>query len=247
MSFRHIVLATAMVLATASLVSADTKIVQDVHQDALTVMGQSQPAVDNQRIIWLGDNRLRVDEGDSTFIVRADSGVLYMVNHAEKTFSTVEVPVDAEALLPPGVAEQMRSMMQLQVEITPTDETKKVGDWTARRWNMSMKTPMVSVESTLWATQDLDVDRAAYDRLFHQIVSLQPGTEGLIEKLRAIEGFVVEQESVTKMQGAGDASMTRTEKTVSAESLEPPDGTYEPPADYSKRDFDLMSAMRGGQ
>jgi hypothetical protein len=245
MNHRRIVLAAALILSVAGIASADTKIIQNVHQDEFTMMGQSQPATDGERVIWLGADRLRVDEGNSTFIVRVDSGVMYLIDHAQKTVSSVDIPVDVAALLPPGVAEQMRSMMQLEVEVSPTDETKKVGEWTARRWNLTMSTPMVAVDSTLWATKELDIDRAAYDRLFHQIVALQPGTEGLIERLRAVEGFVVEQRSVTTMKGAGDASMTRTEHTVSVEILDAPDGTYQPPADYSTREFDLMAALQG--
>lgn len=246
MKQRRIVLAAALILSLVGAASADTKIVQNVHQDEFTMMGQSQPATDTERVIWLGDDRLRVDEGNSTFIVRVDAGVMYMIDHAQKTVSSVAIPVDVAALLPPGVAEQMRAMMQLDVKVSPTDETKKVGAWSARLWNLTMSTPMVAVESTLWATKDLDIDRAAYDRLFHQIVALQPGTEGLIEKLRAVEGFVVEQQSVTTMKGAGDASMTRTEHTVSVETLDAPDGTYEPPAGYTPQDFNLMAALQGG-
>lgn len=238
-------LAMALVLSMTGTVAADTKIVQTVHQDAFTVMGQSQPATDTERVIWLGDGRLRVDEDGSTIIVRLDSNAMYMIDHSGKSVSTIDLPVDLSTLLPPGVADQMRAMMQLEITVAPTDETKKVGQWTARRWNLSMTTPMVTIESTLWATEDLDIDRASYDRLFHQIVSLQPGTEGLIEKLQAVDGFVVEQQSVTTMTGASDTSMTRSERTVTVESADPPADTYDPPADYTPRELDLMKIMGG--
>jgi len=232
----HVLLVVAIALLAAGAAAADTKIVQAVHQDAFTVMGQSQPAADSERVIWLGGNRLRVDEDDSTMIVRLDTATMYMIDHAGRTVSAISLPVDPDTLLPPGVADQMRAMMQLSIAVSPTEETKKVGGWTARRWNVTMTTPMVTIERTLWATKDVDVDRAAYDRLFHQIASLQPGAEKLVE-----------EQSVTRMPGSDDVTMTRTEKTMSVETLDPPVGAYEPPSDYSERDFDLMSAMSGGR
>jgi hypothetical protein len=209
-------------------------------------MGQSQPASDTERIIWLAGDRLRVDDTDVTFIVRSDAGVMYLIDHRDKSVSTVALPVDVSSLLPPGIADQMQAMMKLEVTVAPTDDTKQVGSWTARRWNLTMATPMVKVESALWATSDLDLDRTAYDRLFNQIVSLQPGAEGLVEKLKTVEGFVVEERSVTTMTGASDTAMTRTERTVSVETADPPAGTYDPPGDYTPRDLDLMKMLAAG-
>jgi hypothetical protein len=47
------------------------------------------------------------------------------------------------------------------------------------------------------------------------------------------------------MPMAGDAEMRTVDTTVSVEELAPPEGTYEPPADYDVKAFDLLSAMQG--
>jgi len=234
-------LAAALLAATAA---ADTKIVQETHQDAFTVMGQSQPASDVVRTVWLAGDRLRVDEGASTFIVRLDSSTLFVIDHDARTVSSVAIPVDGAALLPKGMAEQLRAMMQLKIDVVPTDETKKVGAWSARRWNMTMTSPMVTVESAMWATKDLDIDRDAYNRLSSQIIALQPGMEGLVEKLRTVEGFVVETQTVTRLGGATEGGMKRSERTVSVETGEPPAGAYDPPSDYQQRPFDLLATLQ---
>jgi len=234
-------LTAALLAATAA---ADTKIVQDTRQDAFTVMGQSQPASAVVRVVWLATDRMRVDEGASTFIVRLDSSILYVINHDSRTVSSVAIPIDIAALLPQGMAEQLRTMMQLKIDVVPTDETKKVGAWSARRWNMTTSSPMVTVSSALWATKDLDIDRDAYDQLSRQIIALRPGMEELVEKLRAVEGFVVETQSVTRLGGATEGGMTRSELTVSVETAQPPAGTYDPPVDYEQRAFNLMAALQ---
>jgi hypothetical protein len=233
---------TAALLATTA--AADTKILQESHQDAFTVMGHSQPASDVDRVMWMAKDRLRVDEGNSSFIVRLDSSTLFVIDHESRSVSSIQLPVDIGALLPPGMAEQMRAMMQFDITVAPTDEFKAVGSWKARRWNMTMSSPMVTISSALWATTELDIDRAAYDELTRQIVSLQPGMEGLVEKLRAVDGFVVETQSVTRMSGSSEVGVTRSERTVSVDTAQPPAGTYDPPADYEQRPFNLMAALQ---
>jgi hypothetical protein len=234
--------AAATLLTTAA--AADTKIVHKTHQDAYTVMDQSLPATDAERVTWLGDGRMRVDAGTTTYIVRLDSSTLFIIDHEARTVSSVELPIDVARLLPEGMAEQVQVMMHFEFEVAPTDETKQVGEWTARRWNMTMTSPMVTVENALWATTALDVDHLAYVELFGQIAALQPGMEGQLEKLRSIDGFVVETDTTTRITGETGNAMTWTEQAVSVETADPPAGAYDPPSDYEQRPFDLMAALQ---
>jgi hypothetical protein len=232
-------------LMTAGLLAADTKIVQQSHQDAFTVMGQTQPAVDSERVIWFGSDRMRLDDAGTAFIVRLDQSTLYIIDHEKETVSTVDLPVDLASLLPDGVAEQMLPMLQLEVAVDPTDETKMVGDWNARRYNVKMTSNMVTVDQVLWVTKDIDLDLDAYYRHFHQILSLQPGTQGVLDELKKIDGFTVEEQSVTRMKMAGDVEMKSHDVTVSVENLDPPAGLFDPPSTYTVKEFDLMAAMQG--
>jgi hypothetical protein len=234
-----------MSLALAAPALADTRIVQHSHHDAFAVMGREQPAFDAERVIWVGGDRLRMDEAEASFIVRADTQRLHIVNHADRTVSSVELPIDLAALLPDGVAEQMLAVLDPEVVITPTDETTMVGPWKARRYDVVMTSQMATVKNTMWATTEVAVDRDAYFDLFTQIVSLQPGMADVLAQLKSIEGFVVKEESVTSMPMAGDAEMRTVDTTVSVEELEPPVGTYDPPADYEVKAFDLLAAMQG--
>ncbi|HPA80815.1 MAG TPA: hypothetical protein PLS95_08380 [Thermoanaerobaculales bacterium] len=243
MGQRCFAIVVAVTLLTAAA-AADTKIVHTTHQDAFTIGGQTQPAADADRVTWLGDGRMRVDAGTTTYIVRLDSSTLFIVDHGARTVSSVGLPIDVARLLPEGMAEQMSAMMHFDFEVTPTDETKQVGAWTARRWNMTMTSPMVTVENALWATTDLEIDHGAYVQLFGQIAALQPGMEGQLEKLRAIDGFVVETVSTTRITGESDGAMTWTERAVSVETAEPPPGAYDPPDGYTKREFDLMATLQ---
>jgi hypothetical protein len=232
-------------LILASFAGADTRIVQQSRHEAFTVMGREQPAFDAERVIWIGTDRLRMDEAGASFIVRADSKLLYIVDHDHRTVSSVELPVDLASLLPEGVAGQMLAMMQPKVVITPSDDTKMVGPWKARRYDVVLTSDMAQVTNTMWATTEVEVDRDAYFELFREIVSLQPGMADVLAELRNIDGFVVQEESVATMPMAGDAEMRTVDTTVSVEEVEPPEGTYDPPADYDVKAFDLLAAMQG--
>jgi hypothetical protein len=237
--------ALALVLLTAGTVAADTKIVQQSHQDAFTIMGKNQPAMDSERVIWLGVDRMRMDDAGTAFIVRLDQKKMYIIDHDQETVSSVDLPIDLSTLLPAGVADQMLPMLQLEVEVTPTDESKEVGGWSTRRYDVKMTSNMVSVDQVLWVTNEVDLDLDAYYRHFHQILSLQPGTEGVLDELRKIDGFTVEEQSITRMSMAGDVEMKSHDVTISVENLDPPGGLYEPPATYTVKEFDLMAAMQG--
>lgn len=234
-----------LALALPPVAHADTRIVQESHHDAFVVMGQEQPAFDSQRVIWVGADRLRMDDVGASFIVRADRQLLYVIDHEHQTVSSVDLPIDLSALLPDGMAGQMLGMLELEVQITPSDETKSVGLWTARRFDVVMTSKMATVTSIMWATTDVAVDRDAYYDLFHQIISLQPGMTEVLKKIRSIDGFVVEEESVTTMPMAGNAEMRSVDTTVAVDAMDPPEDLYEPPSDYQVKEFDLLAAMRG--
>ncbi len=67
----------------------------------------------------------------------------------------------------------------------------------------------------------------------------------MMEKLATIDGLTVEETTITKMRMTGDIGMKSHDLTVSVESMDPPPGTYDPPAGYTEREFDLLSAMSG--
>jgi len=83
---------------------------------------------DAERVTWLGDGRIGVDAGTTTYIVRLDSSTLFLIDHEARTVSSVELPVNVARLLPEGMAEQMQAMMHVDFEVASTDETKQVGE-----------------------------------------------------------------------------------------------------------------------
>ena len=208
------------------------------------MMGQTQPETDEVHVTWVGDKQLRMDQGSTTTIVNLDDQKMVMVNHGAKTYNEVALPVDISTLLPPGMAEQMMSMMKFEVTITPSDETRKVGEWTAKRYDLEMTSPMMSMKSVLWASTETPIDFSKYFDLYSQVMSLQPGVEDMMEQMRRIDGYVVSQEGTMSMKFMGETTVGTLDSVTSIEEADAPAGTYAPPADYTLEEFDYMKMMQ---
>jgi len=233
------------ILLSAGLAGADYKVVQQHHQDGFSMMGQDQPPTDEEHVTWIGDKKMRMDQGSSSTVVAMDAKKMLIINHDDKTFAEVDLPVDIASLLPPGMAEQMMSMMKFDVTVTATDETKKVGEWTAKRYDLKMTSAMMSMNSMLWASTETPIDTAKYFDLFSEVMSLQPGMESMMEQMRQIDGYVVSQEATMSMKFMGETTVGSSDVVKSIEKIDAPAGTYGPPADYTREDFDYMETMQG--
>ena len=229
-----------VVLLSAGLAVADIKVVKQIHQDGFTIMGQTQPPEDRQQTTWIGKNMMYMDQGDSATIVRVDTMKLYVVDHTTKTYHVLDLPVDLSTLVPPEM-QPMLAMMKFEVTVTPTDEHKQVGEWNARRYDMSMTSQMFSMKSTMWVTKVAGYDPEAFNSMYVHLNSLQPGMADAVKEMSKIEGLVVEQQGVMTMMGTEVAT---SEKTISIDNIDAPAGTYDPPEGYTEKPFDFMERMQ---
>jgi hypothetical protein len=237
----RVLLAILAVALVAGIAAADTKIVQQHHTDAFTMMNKQQPAKDEQNTIWIGDGRLRSDQAKSSFIVRADLKKMYMVNNEAKEYYTIDLPLDMKKLMPPGMADQMAQMMKMDAKVTPTEETKKIGEWTARRFDVAISSAMMQMKMQVWASKDLKLDYGKFNTLFENIQLLSPGMDAMVQEMRKIDGYQVASETTMTMMGN---NVKMTETTLSVEDGAAPAGTYDPPAGYAEKPFDFMKMQQ---
>ncbi|MCP4900425.1 MAG: hypothetical protein GY906_25965 [bacterium] len=228
-------------LVGAGVAGADTKIVKMSHTDAFSMMGQDTPAKDEEVITWLTENMMRVDQGDSTMIVRLDQKKMFMINHVDKTYNALDVPVDMAKLMPPGMAEGMMQMMNFTATVTPTDETKTIDGRKAQRYDINLTSQMVQMKMTSWATKDVDFKFEWARDMALEMARMQPGMDSVLEEMSKIEGFVVAQDQVVSMMGN---EMNNNEKVISITDANAPAGTYDPPADYTLKEFNFAEMMQ---
>jgi hypothetical protein len=170
--------------------------------------------------IWIGGDKIRRDDGEASTILRLDQGKLYQLNHEEKTY--IEIPLaDLQKMAPSGA--------QMKVQVTATNETKKIGQWNTRRYKVEISSPDgLRLETTIWASTEVE-SHGAYNRLTAALAALQPGSGEWARKLQQIEGFPVVQESDVTM---GGSHFKTREELVSVETKDAPAGAYDLPKGY---------------
>jgi hypothetical protein len=216
----------AFLLLTAAPALADTLLTVRSSIEGLKIApSQAEPIR-----IWIGGekgDRLRRDEGDTSYILRLDRGKLYVINHADKTYSELPLPIDARKIGAPPE-------MQVKAQVTATGETKKIGSWNVRKYRVDITNPAgLHLDTTVWASPDV-ASHQALTRLAASIAALQPGSADWALKLGQIEGFPVLQEADVTM---GTSHFKTREELAGIETKDAPAGAYEPPAGYTAQAY----------
>ena len=236
-----VLLVLAALLAAPAL--ADSLITMKSHTDA--AMGQ--PARDETTTVWVGKDRMARVGGDTSFIIRADQKKLYMVDTAAKTYSELDLPVDAIKYFPPEIQAQIGPMLQQMkytAKVTQTAETKKIGAWNATLYKAEIANATgVKMDIDMWVTKDLAIDVSAYKALANSLQGLQVGFEDVTREMAKIDGIAVLTESTISVMGN---TVKSREELVSVETKAAPAGTYDVPAGLVKEAYDPMKAAKQG-
>ena len=132
----------------------------------------------------------------------------------------------------------MMHAMEMTATVAPTDETKKINDWSTSCCNgAACRTHGHEDRLQVWASEDVEIDQDSFQEMTRALASLQPGAAAAAEELLKIDGVPVLVES--RDQGMG-GSTTDPEEMVSAATEAAPAGTYEVPEGYTEQEFNPM-------
>lgn len=241
MTFSRRLIVLAVCLALIPLALADTKLIEKVHTDAIEIMGQSQPAQDVTNTVWFFENGLRSDSGHISTIIRLDLNKMFIINRELKTYMESDLPVDLKKFLPAGVYEQASKMLAMKLTVTPTDETKKIGEYNCRKYDVTLQVAMQTAHSVQWASTEVPVPEASRKAIASSMFATQSDQAPLINEYMKIAGYRVHQETTMNVMGV---SVKTVEDLVSAEEVKVPAGHYDPPAGFEKKDFNLQMLQR---
>jgi hypothetical protein len=237
-------LALACLALLAPAASADLVLTSKSHTDAYTLFGKDVPAKDGSSTLWIGKDRLRIESEGLNAIVRLDQKRLILLDAKEKVWRAVELPFDFKRYLPPEkvpAAEQMFGARVLRARLDERDETKKIGEWNAKRWEITLSQVNQAVtKEVVWASTDLKADGAAYAQMQAALLSLSPEQRNLVKELPRIQGIPVRRERSQNLSGVW---VTTVEEVTSAAEKEPPAGLYDPPADFAEKPFELQAKV----
>ena len=208
----------AMLTAGAGTVSADVYSKTVTVTDAFEVQGQSMPATTDTAVSWMTDGMAAMQAGDSRIIVRTDDEKFYMVDDAEKVY--MEMPSDVfgamlkdieeeDAAMADSVKNMMEQMgQQIEVSISKSDETKKIGDWNATKYDIVMTLPMGKIEMENWITDDIDFDWDMMRAMSMGSLAMYPGVKNVFDEMATLEGVTVMNVSTMVLMGTPVTSTT---------------------------------------
>ena len=232
-----LILAVACV-ALAGSVMADSFFKQAVHTDAFEMMGQTAPEKNDTTTVWLTEGKACSQTGsEAAVIFDAKKGLMYMVDHEKKEYSVI--PMDlfgGESKEDAAESDETAKMMQamggsMEVTVTPTDETSKIGDWNVTKYNVDMKIMMMGSKQELWATEDIKIDYTMFNAVSSGMMAQLPGFDKIIEQMKQVKGLPVK--SITRTSAMGGEVVTTTELLEYAEK-DAPDGVFDIPEGYKK-------------
>ncbi|MFW6128755.1 MAG: DUF4412 domain-containing protein [Candidatus Aminicenantaceae bacterium] len=224
----------------AGIAGADIYIKQKTHTDAVTIMGRTQPAKDDIQETWIGKDRYAIHSSDSSSIIDQKKKVFYLINHTEKTYIPMTLPINLEDYMP----EQMAGMMDsIKVNVTPLGQKKKIQNWTAEGYEVVMNVMMMEIKMLMWATKDVPFDWKDFNTnmMANMLKTQMRLSDEAVQELMKIEGFAVASETSTEVMGQTQKTTT---EVVEISKKTPDASVYQPPAGYTKQDKFSMKDMR---
>jgi hypothetical protein len=221
---------TVLVLMAALALSADVYVKQKSHTDA--IMGQ--PARDDVMEQWIGENAFATVSPDQSFIVDLKKNVVYMIYHKSKTYVESALPLDFSKLLPPEMA-AMAGMMKMTATVSPTAETKKVGQWNCKGYDVTMTMMGMPMNMRIWASMDVPFDVNQFNaKIWGNVLKGQMMLDDAsVKEMMKIQGFQIASALSGDMMGV---KINTTTEVLEITKKTPPANVYAPPAGYAKKD-----------
>ena len=238
-------------LALPSVLMADTYIRQAVHQDAV----MNNPPNDDTTYTWMTEGLARSDTRSQAIIVDTKADKMYILDHAKKTY--MELPLEylgnfekligidtmdeQQAAAARQQMQSMKSMMQVHMTITPTDETSKIKDWNCKKYLMEMKIGMATVNSEAWVTNDVKMNWTDFWETTNAMMFQMPGADQVMQELKKMDGLPVKTTGTASVMGN---EIKTTSEVLEISTKAAPAGTYDLPKDYTKEEFEFGGGMK---
>lgn len=174
---------------------------------------------------YLSEDAFRSESGDGITIIDFHTRMIYNMDPVEKTCTRVDV-----ASVNMGADQEMARMAADGIKVTPTQETRKIGNYSCRKYLVSM----MMTQGEYWASKEVP----GYDKMktfgkkLQEVMSLNPmmrqfNVAGMMEQ---IDGFPVST-SMNAMGMTITTMLTRIEEKNLDKSL------FEIPKDYKMVDM----------
>ncbi len=236
-----------LVLLTLPIMAqAGTKMTYAVHVDAYQMQGQQFPAHDDTATYWLSGDQVRVDQADTaSFIFKTGLNELLMLNHKDNSYTQVPIGAFEDIIMKQAEgdsaamaqAQGIMQMMHMKTKVTPTEETQKIGDYSCTKYVMEVEIAMTTSETTIWATEDVDVNSDLVMRASQAIKAFLPGFDEAAKEMQKIKGLPVKSATETTVMGV---TMKNTSELLSIDKgVDIAGSKFKVPEGYSQTQLEM--------
>lgn len=242
-NFKFVMILMLSLVFVSTLLHADIYLKQTQHMDAMTVMGQTRPAQDVITETWITDTKMAVNSEKQQILIDLEAKTITMADHEKETM--MSMPLDfskaaESAGKTPGeqaqMQEFMKKMMDLNVTIEPTNETKTINDWNCRKYVKVIDMGMGKVTADVWATTDININEELYDKFSAAMMAQMPGMAdnlgAIEEEMEKIKGVQVYVEQTNEVMGQ---TVNSTVELLEYKEGNAPADAFELPSDYSQQ------------
>ena len=232
----------AIVFVAALSLHADIYVKMNTHTDAMAIMGQNTPAKDTVVEQWIGDDKFASVSGDQAYVLDLKKNMGYIINNKSKTYVETPLPLDMTKLLPPE-ASAFAGMMKWTVAVTPTTETKKIGQWNCTAYDVNVTMMGMGMKMRVWASTDVPFDVNSFvTKIYANLVKGQMMMDDAsVKEMMKIKGFQIASDMSGDIMGA---KMHTTSEVAEISKKTPPAGVYAVPAGYTKTATLSMSDLQ---
>lgn len=200
---------------------ADIYMKQKQHIDAISVMGQTQPAQDVIAEIWITPTKMATSNEKQKTVVDLEKQIVTFADHEKKTVTTM--PLDFAQMVKNQEKEMsaedqaafqqfMGKMMDIKMSVKPTSEKKKIGKWDCQKYIQTMEMAMGTMTSEIWATTDIKIDEQLYVKFTTAMMAQMPGVgqnmKEIMHEAQKIKGIHVLSQQTNAMMGQSFSSST---------------------------------------
>lgn len=235
-----------LILILPFLLNAD-HVVKKTKQTTATVMkGSNEKSSAENGTTWISKNKMRQDEGNATsVIIRLDKNKVFILNHKEKTYSEMGLPINLEENLTQE-AKQVIKVMKISSSIEKTQDTRVVRDWKSQKFAADISISVLGMEMPMtmeiWASRDTGINLKTFRKFYAVLLSINPFTKDLMDDFQKIEGFPVLTKISMRVKGVETQSQ---EEVVMIEERKAPRGTYDLPREYTRTAYNPLILGNG--
>jgi len=223
-----------LLMAVVSFAAADVYVKSKTHSDPVSMMGQNQPAQDAVSEQWIGNDQFAMLSAKTSTVLDLKKSVLYIINHANKTYIESPLPFDLSSILPAEMAAMMQGMMKMTVTVAPTGKSKTIGQWNCKEYDVTMTMMGMPMKMMVYATAEVPGElRNFMEKAYAtQLQATMRLDETAVKEMAKIKGFWIASETIMEMMGS---KIRTTSEVIEISQKTPPAGVYSAPAGYKKQ------------